>query len=305
MNLSCGTARRLKNSHQRLWTRGTWWRSGTRVLLLCLTAVASASRSYGDDEPERSKADAQAGQRIDLMRGAIAALRTTSFEIESKSALKFAARPLLRYHDQSRETGDGVKGVLDASVWRLGETGRPIALVTLEIYPVSGKNPLLAYEFVSLSPKKFEMKSTRVPKWAPHGTELSMAALDGAPPPADTARGRLAQMRELARRFTAHEEFQGQKIVCRLLPQPIDRYDDAEAGITDGAILVFANGTNPEMGLLLECSDKQWSYGAFRLTAAALFAEFDGKTILEMAKLNGDPVNGSYTGAREWVVLPE
>ncbi|HUY92271.1 MAG TPA: hypothetical protein VMV10_26255 [Pirellulales bacterium] len=90
-----------------------------------------------------------------------------------------------------------------------------------------------------------------------------------------------------------------------MLPQPIDRYEDAAAGITDGAIFVFANGTNPEMGLVLECSGKEWSYGAFRLTSAALFAEFDGKRILELAKLSGDPVNGSYTGAREWVELPE
>ncbi len=299
------TINRRNDAHESRCAR-CMWRSGTWDVLLWLTAVVSASASYAaDDEPERSKPDARARQRMEIMRGAIDAFKTTSSEIRSESALKFADRPLLRYHDQSRETGDGVKGVLDATVWRLGETGRPKALVTLEIYPVDGRNPLLAYEFVSLSPQKFEMKSARVPRWAPHGTELSMAALDDAPPPAGAPRSRLSQMRELVRRFTVHEVFQGQKIVCRLLPQPIDRYDDAAAGVTDGAIFVFANGTNPEMGLLLECSDKQWSYGAFRLTAAALFAEFDGKTILELAKLSGDPVDGSYTGAREWVVLPE
>lgn len=239
------------------------------------------------------------------MRRAIEEFKVASAEIKAASALQFADRPLLRYSDQSRETGEGVKGVLDATVWRLGRSGRPKAIVTLEIYPVAGRDPLLAYEFISLSPQKFAMQSARLPQWAPRGTELQMAALEGAPPPADAPRGRLTQMRTLAGRFAASEEFQGQKIVCRMLPQPIDRYDDAAAGILDGAIFVFANGTNPEMGLVLECSQQQWSFGAFRLTAAALVGEFDGQKILELAKLAGDPVDGSYTGTREWIKLPE
>ena len=281
-------------------------RSGTFRVLFGLAAMSGAWQpSAADEESANSSVEARSRGRLDVMRGAIEDLKVASSEIKSASDLKFADRPLLRYNDQSRETGDGVKGVLDATVWRLGLSGRPKAIVTLEIYPVAERDPLLAYEFISLSPQKFEMSSARVPKWSPRGTELELAALQGAPPPAETPRGRLAQMRVLAARFTATEEFQGQKIVCRMLPQPIDRYDDAAAGISDGAIFVFANGTNPEMGLVMECSEKQWSYGAFRLSAAALVGEFDGKKILQLAKLSGDPVNGSYTGAREWIKLPE
>jgi hypothetical protein len=290
-------------SRSRSLRRGAKWSP-----MLWLMAVVFAARSYGaEDEPDRSKADARAGQRMKIMSEAIDALQLTSAEIKSESALRFAERPILRYQDQSRQTGDGVKGVLDASVWRLGKTGRPTALVTLEIYPVVNQSMhLLAYEFISLSPQKFEMKNASGPRWMPHGTDLSMAALDDAPEPAETPRGRLSQMRELARRFAVQEELsQGQKIVCRLLPQPINRYDDAAAGITDGAIFVFANGTNPEVGLLLECSDKDWSYGAFRLTAAKIFAELDGKLFLEATWNPGEAIKGSYSGVREWVALPK
>jgi hypothetical protein len=281
-------------------------------LWFCLTLIVPAGRLDGaDDKPEPSRAEVRATQRMEAMRGAIDAFQITSSDGDVESAsrtrkeLRFSERPLLRYQDQSRHTGEGVKGVLDASVWRLGERGRPKALVTLEIYLVDQKNPLLAYEFVSLTPQGFELESTRGHRWKPHGTDLSMATLDGAPLPGNTPRARLAQMRELARRFTALEEFQGEKIVCRLLPQPIDRYDDPAAGIEDGAVFVFANGTNPEIGLLLECSHEQWSYGAFRLAAATIAVQLDGKTFLESSTPPGEPVDGSYTGVREWIVLPE
>lgn len=73
----------------------------------------------------------------------------------------------------------------------------------------------------------------------------------------------------------------------------------------DGAIFVFANGTNPEMGLLLECSEKQWSYGVFRMAWASLFAQFDGKSFDVPAKGPGLPVDAPYTAAGHPIALPE
>ncbi|HVA51094.1 MAG TPA: hypothetical protein VNH11_32435 [Pirellulales bacterium] len=141
-----------------------------------------------DDETQPSKAEKRAARRLEIMRGAIDDFQVSSSEIEDESALKFSDHALLRYHDQSREAGEGLKGVVDATLWRLG---------------------------------------------------------------------------------------------------------------------VFANGTNPEMGLLLECSDKQWSFGTFRLTSAALFAQFDGKSIDVAAKPKGYPVDAPYTATRHGIFLPE
>lgn len=267
-----------------------------------LFLMAPTAPTRGEEEKaEPAKVD----ERMKVMRGAIDMFRVTSLEIKSESALKFSDRPLLRYNDQTREAGQGIQGVLDATVWRLGETGRPQAIVTLEIYQVRDGSPLLTYEFVSLTPHKFQMRNLRGPTWLPGSTQLEMAALPDAPAPAGKARVRLIQMRDLARRFTAQEKLGPQKIDCRLLSQPIDRYDDAAAGIVDGAVFVFANGTNPEMGLLIECSDKQWSYGIFRLAAAVLFVQLDDKPLLESRKLPGYAANSPYTATRHPIVLHE
>lgn len=276
------------------------------VFILCTTTTCSLFTAFGaDEDTPRSTADKRAAQRLNIMRGAIDDFQLRSSVIEDESALTFSDHPLLRYHDQSREAGEGVKGVVDATLWRLGTAGRPKAILTLEIYLVEEGNPLLTYEFVSLTPKKFDLTIPGRYKWLPHSTLLTMEALDDASPPAATPRARLNQMRDLARRFTAEEELQGEKISLRLLVQPIDRYSDENAGIVDGTAFVFANGTNPEMGLLLEYSDKGWSYGLFRLTSAKLFAQFDGKSLEVAAKPQGYPADAPYTATRYGIVLPQ
>lgn len=276
------------------------------VTIVFLAGYSSFANAAEEEAPP-AKTDKRAAQRLEVMRGAI-----DDFVIvvpdAPETALKFSPRPLLRYNDQTRKVGGPIQGVLDATVWRLGETGRPKAIITLEIYLVNQGSPLLTYEFASLTPRKLDMQSARGVRWMPHSTDLSMTELDGQaqmPAPAGTPPARLVQMRELARRFTASELLRQEKISLRLLPQPLDRYSDADAGILDGAVFVFANGTNPEMGLLLECSDKRWSYGLFRLASVPLFLRFDDQQIDVVAKPKGYPVDAPYTATRHPVFLPE
>lgn len=132
-----------------------------------------------------------------------------------------------------------------------------------------------------------------------------MAPLAGAPKPATANPARLTQMRQLARRFTVHEELAGDKVECRLLPQPVDRYSDEQAGVHDAAIFFYANGTNPEIGLLLECSATEYNFGLFRLSSAASTAEFDGKEVFQAPLVAQWPVAAPYTAKNHEVDLPE
>ena len=267
----------------------------TQILALAILMHGTASRG-AEEEPETPKADRAARARLEMMRKVIDDFDLHSSQLESPSALRFRQEPLLRYNDPSRPGDKGVQSLLDATVWRLGEAGRPLAIVTLEVYPRGEAMAVMSYEFVSLSPLAFEMKNSRGVSWTPASTELTMVPVRDAPEPADTKRSRLAQMRQLARRFTAQAEWQGDTVECRLLAQPIDRYDDEDAGIVDGTVFVFANGTNPEMGLLLECSDELWSYGVIRLTAAKLSAQLDGKSFDLPSKGTENPVLAPTTG---------
>jgi hypothetical protein len=112
-------------------------------------------------------------------------------------------------------------------------------------------------------------------------------------------------MRQLARRFAVHETVNDQVIECRLLAQPIDRYQSPEDEIEDGAIFAFANGTNPEIGLVLECDKAAWTYGTVRLSAAESVVKLDGREVARYAKVDSRMRQGNYTSNSEPIELPK
>jgi hypothetical protein len=276
----------------------------TRALLVVVLQAGGPCR--GDDASDKVEREKQSKRRLEFMQSVIDDMKVSSSEIESDAALKLGKTPLLRYNDPTRALGDLSKGLMDAGVWRLGESGRPTALVTLEIYRVEADRAILSYEFASLVPSRLDIVSPRGPVWRPTRTDLKMVRLPDAPHPADSPKARLVQMRQLSRRFAVHEALDtGDKVECRLLPQPIDRYADEKQGIFDGAIFVFANGTNPELALLLECSADEWTCGVVRLSAAALFADLDDQQFFNAPQSFGQPPSAPYLGTTHQITLDE
>jgi hypothetical protein len=269
-----------------------WWASpfvlGLLVSLVCSVAA--------EDDP-------QAKQRLEFMQSEVRGLELESAESEPRAAFTFASKPLLRYSDPTRDVAVAENNVLlDASVWRLGTKGRPAALVTIEIYQTPDKSRILALEFLSLTKAKFSLKHrTERIRWEPTGSALALKELPDAPRPAATAAARLVQMRQLARRFAAKERIKGESIDCRLLPQPIDRYQSAADKIVDGTIFVYANSTNPELGVVLETDGGRWRYGTLQMTSAESSMMLDGRQIAayehfdSRGRTDGPYHSGSYT----------
>lgn len=269
-------------------------------ILMWAIGVAVGGGAFAQDEEEASKA------RLKVMERTIAGFEVSSDAIQDKATLTFKTQPLLRYSDPTRGLADAV--LLDASVWRLGERGRPTGLVTLEIYRAGDKMALLSYEFASLTDAKFSLRHKEHKKvaWDASGSALQVQPLDGAPAPAASAAGRLSQMRQQARRFQVSEKLLNLDVVeCRLLTQPIDRYQPAPGKISDGAIFAFANGTNPELGLVLECDDKGWSYGAVRLSAAESTLELDGRQVARFPSGDFGSQSGVYASNNHPLALPQ
>ncbi|HTU17186.1 MAG TPA: hypothetical protein VMG10_03930 [Gemmataceae bacterium] len=187
----------------------------------------------------------------------------------------------------------------DATVWRLGTEGRPTALVAIEIYKIPGAPRLMSYEFVSLSKAKFALthKMAKIRRWEPTASGLTLKELPGAPKPAATAPARLVQMRRQARRFTATEHFRKEDIECRLLPQPIDRYQSAADKIVDGAIFVYVNSTNPELSVVFETDGNHWLYGTLRMTSAKSSVALDGREVAAYKALPDRVPPKSYLNA--------
>ena len=276
------------------------FRSG---IFLAVTLLVS---DYARSQNEPASDDAQRKEQQTLMEQTIAGFDVRSDAIRTKPALTFAAKPLLRYNDPTRGTTEA-NVLLDATVWRLGETGRPTALVTLEIYRASGTDGLLSYEFASLTDAEFSLthKANKTVTWKATGSALTMTRLPEAPVPAKSASGRLTQMRQLARQFKVHERLREVSIECRLLAQPIDRYASAADKITDGAIFAFANGTNPELGLLLECDDERWLYGIVRLSAAELMLKLGDREIASFPPGDFRSISGTYSASNHPLELAE
>jgi hypothetical protein len=228
-----------------------WW--AAQVFLVLLVLLSSSVSA--DDDP-------QAKHRLRVMEKALGKLEPESSELKTKAALTFASKPLLRYSDPTRGViGTGTSTVLlDGSVWRLGTEGRPTALVTIELYGVSGAPNWLVYEFLTLTKTKFSIKhkEEKIRRWEPTEAGLTLKELPEAPKPAATAAARLAQMRQLARRFAAKERIRKELIDCRLMTQPIDRYQSKVDKIVDGAIFVHVNSTNPEVGVVIETDGNRW-----------------------------------------------
>ena len=111
--------------------------------------------------------------------------------------------------------------------------------------------------------------------------------------PADSSRDRLRQMRKLASSFqvttVANKYYNYQLTQLRLMPQPLYRYKETPNDLLDGALFVFADGTDPELVLLIEAREKdqryQWHYGLARFTNFKIIVRQSDKEIWKVPLL--------------------
>ena len=100
----------------------------------------------------------------------------------------------------------------------------------------------------------------------------------------DKPAARLRQMKEQIARFTVTIHVDGKeklKQEMRLLPSPIHRYADENAGLRDGVIFgLTTNGTNPDMLIVIELrTDTKrlpvWQYDVVKMTDSEVHVRLD------------------------------
>ncbi len=217
------------------------------------------------DEPKEAataEKDDVAERRMSVMKSRAESFRFSASDAEFPKQLQ--PMPLFRYEDQTR-------GYVDGTVWRLGEQGRPLAIITAELHPnYLNAGSVIVYDFLSLTERPFAAKSPDVTGWTPRGSAVTMQRIPDAPEPAKAAAARLGQIKQLARRFTATQEVREidtSFVHLRMLPREIDRYSPDQTAESDGAIFLFVNGRNPAIVLLIETKGPEWHYGVGRLSA--------------------------------------
>jgi hypothetical protein len=242
----------------------------------------------------KNRDDALAAERIDLIQRHVA-----SAEIRSKEdgfPKRFAPKPIFKYSDPAR-------GHVAAAVWKLGDEGRPRAILASELDRFNNGKPCISHEYTSLTATPFSVTLDGM-RWTPASTLYQFQPFPKAPAPEATLQRRLLQIRELAKHFAGHEVVVNEKCELRLLPQPVDRYVPSKAERADGAIFFLTFGTNPEVMLLIESDGKQWSYAAGRMTGAEeVVLTLDDTIVWEGAPLQkGD--NSPFTGSIAPVDIP-
>ncbi len=186
------------------------------VAAFCQTAVPSTSSS-----PD---------ERLVHMQSTGA---TYSVELDSKRRVTFRRDPVLRFTNP-------VSGVVDGGlfVWQV-DGGRPVAVAQLFIAP--GTDDLWIHEFQSLTPGSDVASLGAVSAslgmmtfayedhvvWSPKSAGLEFKTVAGVSPPAKSAGARLTQMRQIVRRFSVTDDFEGADgDELRLMTTPLVRYAD-------------------------------------------------------------------------------
>ena len=248
-------------------------RSPLVVLLLLLASCPCAGAA--DEKDAAAKENLQA-ERLEFMKSSAAGYRFTADDASQRELL-MVAEPLLRWTNE-------VSGLQDGTLFLWTEkSGRPAAAAQVFLTA----DNLWLHEFQSLSEGPFKAQRDDKPVWEPAREGVSFQKLAGAPPPAATAVKRLAQMRRLADRFTANDEFEGKsRWELRLLAKPLLRYAEEKSDLLDGAMFALAHGTDPEVFILLEArkagGDYSWHYALAPMTGYALKVQLDGKEIWEV-----------------------
>jgi hypothetical protein len=170
-------------------------------------------------------------------------------------------------------------GETNGSVFVWTHAGRAELVGTIFSHLVRGDPnvKVIAHSFQSLSHEPLAGNRPGQPgQWSLAGAGIVPRPIRDASPPAKTAAGRLSQMRDLAREFTATTTLDGVEQELRLLTQPIHRQAKSTDTVLDGALFTFVTGTDPELMLVIEArpadgkGEPVWHFAAGRFTDLTL-----------------------------------
>ncbi len=257
--------------------------------MTCSLCVALILGLLGQAPSRAADSPADFKARLEFMKKSMASNDIRALD-DRGTEFQLQAEPVLRFTNPVGGSRDGAM-----FLW-LGEADRPAVASQILWNP----QQIWAQEFSSLSTSPLIAKSADGRVWKPSRGGVSFKLVPDAPKPAETAERRLRQMREVAEGFSAEHFYRGRTWnKLRLLTKPFARYGRPGSDAHDGALFCFAQGTDPEVLLMLESRPGQdglkWQYAFAPMTGFAINAFWKGKEIWRKpAEANGsarDPRN--------------
>jgi hypothetical protein len=252
----------------------------------CLLCVPLILELLGQALAPAGDPAADSKARLLFMKKSMAAHDIRALD-DHGAPFRLQAEPVLRFTNPIGGSRDGA-----LFLW-LGEGDRPVVASQILWNP----QQVWAQEFSSLWTGPLIAKSADGRVWNPSRGGLSFKPVTGAPRPANTAEQRLRQMGTLAEDFSAEHHYRGKTWnKLRLLTKPFARYGKPGLDVEDGALFCFAQGTDPEILLMLESRRGQdgpeWQYAFAPMTGFALKTFWKGnETWSKPAEGNGSARN--------------
>ncbi len=221
---------------------------------------------------EKSLSQRIASKRLEFMKTSVSKYEI-AFAEDKNAKLSLVPEPLLRFTNPVSGLQDG------CFVLWTSEAGRP--MIGAQVFLTSDN--LWIHEFQSLASGPILATLDGLSVWSPERAGATSKLVPDATQPANTTVQRLIQMREIASRFKASDEFEGrvQSDELRLLTRPLFRFGKADTETPDGALFAHAHGTDPELLIIVEAirgeSAYHCHYALAPMTGYAMKATLDGK----------------------------
>jgi hypothetical protein len=238
-----------------------------------------------EEQPNAAQLKQQREARLRAMHKQVDTVAVKSGSGNEGQPASLHPEPLFRYADVPR-------GIIEASLWCWGAKGRPVALTKLEM--VAPRDNVVGhwqYCIASLAEQPLVVTWPTRPQFLATKAGVDFRPIPDAPLPDDKPAGRLRQMKDLVKRFSATIFVDGKqdlKQEMRQLASPIHRYSDVDSGLTDGSIFGFStNGTNPDVLLLIEAvaagqQPSQWKFAVVGLTYAEFHVRISETEVYQM-----------------------
>jgi hypothetical protein len=242
--------------------------AGSLATVLTLLAVGRAD----NDTPKK----AEPSPAVIEARTHLSEFKVQAVANGREAPIEMLPNPLLTFGDAARNNEAG-------TLWAWGKSGRPVAF--LELYRNVGDGQPWAHALTLTSPDLLLLNAPSGQRWTPKKSHFALQDVPDSPEVGGHPAIRLRQMKEISRRFEAHEFWDpnNSRFELRLLVQPVHRYQDEPAKLIDGAVFVLAHGTNPEVLVQIEAhaADKppRWKYSLVRLGSAEFRVLLDGKPV--------------------------
>jgi hypothetical protein len=247
---------------------------------LHLAAAVFCGSLCAADEPAKDKeVDAQNEQgRKDMQRSA--AQYTVSSVETPKEKFKFDEIAAMRFNNP-------ISGTKDGSLYVWTNHGRPQALLKFFTF----NNKTYSHAWLSLSEGTFVAERGGKVVWSPTEPGIEMREIPRAQVPAETAAGRLRQMKMLAAKFSATytaAHLGSKPFELRLLTQPLLQYETEDDHRADGALFGYVQSTTPIGLLLLESRQTdggpRWHYAYTSLVTGPVTARYEDEEVFSLER---------------------